>query len=237
MQYPLDQWELKKKNHLWQSQRQRRQQGGPGKVFFQNNWEPTWSCAFEQRIGSTGDGGKWLCDPHLIAAGVNCTVFSIGSQNDWSFETAVHTLAPQCDIHTFDHTIKNSVRNKPAHVNFHAQGLGPHKAGDVHPMHSLMALAGAFGKTIDVLKIDCEGCEYQVYKDITKPFVRQIVMEIHMGGNTAAHRVNAIFQHMHDAGYVIFHKEPNTIGCGGDCIEYSFLRLDLPTSRAPLKNK
>jgi hypothetical protein len=33
------------------------------------------------------------------------------------------------------------------------------------------------------------------------------------------------FYELHDAGYVIFSKEPNIVGCAGKCVEYSFIRL------------
>ena len=41
--------------------------GGPTpRAWYQNNWEPTFSCAHERRIGGAGDGPKWyaLARPH-----------------------------------------------------------------------------------------------------------------------------------------------------------------------------
>ena len=34
--------------------------------YFHVTHEPTWSCGFETKIGSRGDGGKWICDKHRI---------------------------------------------------------------------------------------------------------------------------------------------------------------------------
>eukprot|EP00277_Geminigera_cryophila_P042034 CAMPEP_0173102072 /NCGR_PEP_ID=MMETSP1102-20130122/37302_1 /TAXON_ID=49646 /ORGANISM="Geminigera sp., Strain Caron Lab Isolate" /LENGTH=123 /DNA_ID=CAMNT_0013996077 /DNA_START=682 /DNA_END=1053 /DNA_ORIENTATION=+ len=120
-----------------------------------------------------------------------------------------------------------NVRGKPEFVKYHPKGLGASNQGDVLTMESLLGSAGLSGLEIDILKIDCEGCEYNVYKELTKGFLRQILIEIHMGAPTPL-PVNQLFKHMQASGYVIFHKEPNTLGCSGNCIEYAFLKLNLP---------
>ena len=70
--------------------------------------------------------------------------------------------------------------------------------------------------------------QFDVYPEFTKGFIRQVLVEVHMRPQTTPVQVNAMFEHMRANGYVIFHKEPNTSGCAGDCIEYAFLKLNLP---------
>ena len=81
---------------------------------------------------------------------------------------------------------------------------------------------GHESRTIDIFKIDCEGCEWESYAGwFEGPKIRQIQVELH--GITKAHE---LMQHAYKNGYAIFHKEPNTLGCGGSCIEYAFLKLN-----------
>ena len=72
--------------------------------WYQNNWEPAFTCLHERRIGRWGDGGKWVCDPHRITlkkAADPCLVYSVGSNNDFSFEEAVpNDISMDCEIHT-----------------------------------------------------------------------------------------------------------------------------------------
>jgi hypothetical protein len=86
---------------------------------------------------------------------------------------------------------------------------------------------GHEGKVIDLLKIDCEGCEMTTFGTWfdEQTIIRQIQIEVH--GGTAGGSALRFFQFLRQKGYVIFHKEPNTIGCRGDCVEYSFLLLDM----------
>jgi len=226
LEYTDAKWERKKKVHARQSTRQHGPQSGTGRVFFQNNWEPSWSCGFEQRIGRIGDGGKWVCDAYLVSEASECNVLSVGSNHDWSFETSVHELNPRCKIHTFDHT--SGPAGKPDYVHFYATGLGPAKIGSVQTMDGILEMAGLHNKTVDLMKIDCEGCELEVYPQFTAGFIRQVLVEIHMPARVRPAQVNNLFEHMQRHGYVIFHKEPNTLGCSGDCIEYGFLKLNLP---------
>jgi hypothetical protein len=221
LKYTDDQWRRMRDVHLAQSLRQhgRRVENEKARTYFQYNWEPTLSCAFEQRIGDIGDGGKWICDAYRIAEEVECNVVSIGGNNDWSFEEAMHALNPLCKIFTFDHTI--TPINKPAFVTFHKIGLGTNDTGLILTLPSALRKIGLENEKIDIFKIDCEGCEKNIFPDLLTPDLRQILIELH--GNKWD--VDAFFRVMNSHGYTIFHKEPNTHGCGGDCIEYSLLKL------------
>ena len=78
------------------------------KEWFQDNYEPEFLCrhGHEVRIGRKGDGGKWVCDPHRIQrrkSSNSCLVYSIGSQGDASFESALlENVSTECEIHIFD---------------------------------------------------------------------------------------------------------------------------------------
>ena len=221
--YEEEPWKLKKNIHEQQSKKQVASGvGGNGRTYYQYHWEPSWSCDFEERIGPIGDGGKWVCDTYKIKNKTECFVLSIGSNNDFSFEDGIHNLNPNCQIHTFDHTVVPV--NVPPFVTFHDFGLANRDEGKLVTMKSALKLAGLSGKHIDILKIDCEGCEYDVFPEFFQGFIRQVLIELHY---TNEQSNDNFFESMAQHGYVIFHKEPNTYGCGGDCIEYSFLRLNL----------
>ena len=84
---------------------------------------------------------------------------------------------------------------------------------------------GHVGHTIDVLSIDCEGCEWTSYRDILESsdsVITQILMELH----GAPYVINDFFLEMKRHSYVVFHKESNTVEQGGGQIcSYSFIRL------------
>ena len=95
-------------------------------------------------------------------------------------------------------------------------------------MDGILKIAGLQHKNVDIMKIDCEGCEFDVYSQFTKGFIRKVLVEIHMHEQIQAVQANNMFEHMQRNGHVIFHKESNTLGCNGDCIEYGFPKLYLP---------
>jgi hypothetical protein len=220
LEYTDEQWMRMRAVHRRQSFKQIGRESQHGPEYFQYNWEPTLSCAFEQRIGQMGDGGKWICDAYRVAEAYECNVVSIGSNNDWSFEKAVHRLNPRCKIFTFDHTI--IPYDVPYYVSFHAIGLGSSDSGSLLTLESALRGIGLQNKTVDIFKIDCEGCEKDVFREFLKADLRQVLIEVH----TASWDVNSFFEAMTSAGYVIFHKEPNTYGCGGDCVEYGFIKMN-----------
>ena len=81
-------------------------------------FQPTFSCDLNHMLKlGAGDGGKWACiDPQLTKQ-QDCTVVSIGSNNQFEFEEAVHSKLPHCRILTFDCTVAEP--RPPEYVHFY----------------------------------------------------------------------------------------------------------------------
>jgi len=78
--------------------------------------------------------------------------------------------------------------------------------------------------TIDIFKIDCEGCEWETFQewfDESIPHLQQILVEVHQAPKD---HVLDFFDGMKDEGYVTFHKESN-IEFDPGCLEYGFMKL------------
>eukprot|EP00547_Thalassionema_nitzschioides_P011399 CAMPEP_0194256632 /NCGR_PEP_ID=MMETSP0158-20130606/37112_1 /TAXON_ID=33649 /ORGANISM="Thalassionema nitzschioides, Strain L26-B" /LENGTH=355 /DNA_ID=CAMNT_0038995375 /DNA_START=16 /DNA_END=1080 /DNA_ORIENTATION=+ len=190
--------------------------------FYQNHFEPEFSCQHERRIGKRGDGGKWICDPHRIASQKECLVYSVGSNNDFSFEESVHkNIGPHCKIHTFDKGPYMRGARK-AHVKYHRYFVGNDSGENVKSIATIVKELGHEGRTIDIFKIDCEGCEWATAKHwFEAPVtIRQVQVELH---NAVRKTTPQFFDIMWKHHYVITHKEPNTAYPGA--IEYAFLKL------------
>lgn len=216
--------------------------------FWQTHYEPDFVCQHEQRIGKQGDGGKWICDPHRIQQQVEngkpCLVYSIGSNNDFSFENSVHKdVHSECEIHTFDFgDYSEGARQAGGNITYHRQGLANLDRDDgfgtrFRSLDSTIQDLGHQNRVIDIFKIDCESCEYETasswfeatsQKNVT---IRQIQVELH-GGNPSSEEqlenIMGFFDLLYQQGYVIFHKEFNLLSIPtGDnlAIEYAFLKL------------
>lgn len=148
----------------------------------------------------------------------------------------------------FDGTDYSATVPKQMDIHFHNWGLrrdrGPNTNDDFSPDENLafpkiksldsikymslsqtMKILGHTDKVLDILKIDCEGCEWKTFKDWLgeRIVARQVLIEVH---RSPAPFARNFFNKMKEQGYVIFHKEPNLPGCpSGDCIEYGFLKL------------
>lgn len=204
-------------------------------LWYQNNWEPSFTCLHERRIGRWGDGGKWVCDPHRIVVkqDKSCLVYSVGSNNDFTFEEAVlKYISMDCEIHIFDPTIGEHPSEKPNYENvvFHPWGLADNDQGTNKTLATITNQLGHKGREIDIFKIDCEGCEWSTFTGWFEQGVmfRQLLIELHNGTDGDNPPMASQFMtYLQKKGYVIFHKEPNTLGCQGKCIEYSFVRLNI----------
>lgn len=200
-----------------------------GKHFFARNWEPSYSCTTRLRMGCPGEGGKWICDPHRHLLGDDCVVYSFGSRDEFSFETAIHAFNPKCTIHTFDPTVANPV-NKPHFVHYNHAGLGTTDASNASlgwyfTLHEVMQRLGH--NHVDVLKVDCEGCELDYWTlDVPEGTVRQLQVEMHwVNRHDTPERMHAFFGFLTRKGFAIFNKEANIEYSNGEAVEFALVHI------------
>jgi hypothetical protein len=189
-----------------------------------------------------GDGGKWVCDPHRLDDPQPCLVYSVGSNGDVSFEDAVKKeIGSHCEIHVFDMKDYSEVVHSVGAI-FHQWGISNKTSTDrrgrtYKSLKETVQELGHVGRTVDIFKIDCEGCEWQTFPAFFDAGVelRQIQIELHSKAKKDAKIIfNPMpipesfdfFEAMYRNGYVIFHKEVNIRWWHfGQCIEYAFLKL------------
>lgn len=145
----------------------------PGGLRVYDQFEPIISCPPNSPLRSYGtkgpgaDGSKWLCSlRHLESP---CVVYSFGGENDNTFEADILDTTP-CTVYTFDCTV-----NTPPTL------LGPrHQYGNfcigstqqsslyegILTYHQIQSIYGH--SKVDVLKIDIESCEWQVFAEWTR---------------------------------------------------------------------
>ena len=169
-----------------------------------------------------------------------CLVVSIGIGGSWEFEDALAHKG--CMVHAFDPThelMKKHllhVHDRPR-MRYYFLGLGGGSSSAVsgstgaskelygsiglerlRPLDHLMGLAraGRERRAIDVLKIDCEGCEWQAFNDMEKrtpdllASVQYLLIELHMTpryGLVEAAQLNVLMGHLIDRhGFRLFRK-------------------------------
>ena len=179
-----------------------------------------------------------------------CVIYSIGSAGDFSFEKGMEeVLGPgTCEYHIFDmrdFEEKMKLQNI-SRAYYHRWGLEKQGEENLEPgaefygMKDTVKLLGHENlDVIDVFKIDCEKCEWRIYRDWLLsglPSLQQIQVEIHSGDmQKMSHSDNhdhditpeiPFFDFLEESGYVRFHKEPNIQYNDGSCQEYAFLKLD-----------
>jgi hypothetical protein len=210
---------------------------------FWDKYEPEAICFDDERFGgsvrykSIGDGPKFVCGVDFIAKKAKnegCLVYSVGSNNDISFEKAVKAHMG-CEIHTFDPTVPEA--NFVGHdvATFHEWGFGEDNS-ELGPAYKSAATVikelGHTGRAIDIFKIDCEGCEVMVMAPLLESIangdvqVNQVQIELHQleGFASDGAALENFFGAVDKANFRIFHKERNQWGCQGyRCLEYSLV--------------
>jgi hypothetical protein len=211
-----------------------------------------------ERRAAFGDGPKWVCGLDALAAGPgnrSCLVYSIGSHNDFGFEMAVKAVHPHCEVHTFDPTLGTLPGDGganflgKAYSQFHDVGLGERPASGrtvgtnawrlkLRPLSGIIDKLGHAGRTIDILKIDCESCEWTALQPAFAALadgrfrIGQLQIEMHLlKKKTSQDDVDSFMDAADRAGLRLFHKEPNVLHNDGyNAIEFSFIHRDFACS-------
>lgn len=208
-------------------------------------FKPTISCppgTTLHRYGGSKDGGKWLCSFSGLQA--PCTIFSLGSCKDFSFEAAM-LEATECAVHTFDCTVPG--KSLSARHFYHKMCIGTSSRTDFITLDKAVAMVGA--SSLDLLKMDIEGYEYDVFADWnidTKYLPKQLSFEVHYTGiyaRTPNYRnmstmdtlvwpgvdqitlsqLAVMFLHLSNLGYGTVSQEPNVL-CQ-ICSEFTMMQV------------
>jgi hypothetical protein len=198
------------------------------------------------RVGTSGDGGKWVSDPQSLRTGA--VVYSFGAGTEISFDAEMAGLYG-CEVHCFDPTPsveRNFARCRPAQpvgrgtFSFHALGLGPvsldpEKADDLVledqkcQVKRLGEIADELENSyVDILKIDIEGGEMAALTEILKSgtlarlSVKQLLVEFHLWDDEHWGSFVKIIGLLREQGYLIFRKEFNPLHAE-KCAEFCFL--------------
>ena len=184
-----------------------------GPAWFQTFWEPCAPCCNQTRIGRAGDGGKWICASKMARSPA---LLSIGSNNDFSFELDFKRRFDPRTIDVYDHT---SAPHSDPTIRFHKLRMSSRFLE-----RELKRL-----KIVDVLKVDCEGCELELFSDDVMRMLRrmktQILVEVHWMF-LKQRGVAKLWQHFAEAGYGPYHKEPNIQFSDGSCVEYALVPIE-----------
>ena len=203
--------------------------------------EPSYSCPHEELVGTYGDGVKWICNPRLLSvrakeAGRVCVVYSFGSHGESQFEQDMSRIS-SCEIHTFDPGIVNTS------ATLHRTAIGPidSEQGEIHldarkiesniirvPMKRLSTIMKELNHDVaDVMKIDTEGAEFSIIKDMAASSsiekVGQMQIEVHWWDESDQQQVWDMFDTLNSHGMVVFHKEINILYPKG--AEYALMHL------------
>ncbi|CAI5462625.1 unnamed protein product [Closterium sp. Yama58-4] len=209
---------------------------------------PTYPCAINERIGKWGDGGKWTCLLPNAIQKTNPVVYSIGSFGMYSFEESMHKILG-VKPYTFDPFLNPTnleIMKNLTCLHFNEIGLsgvaslaGYKKNSPDKKFLTLPEIMKELGHTyVDVFKIDCEGCEVDMIKDMAAAYLNtgnklalhggnlpfgQILIELHNMNNASISLET--FYTLERLGYRMFSIEYNPY-CPF-CVEMSLIHESL----------
>lgn len=128
------------------------------------------------RIGGPNDGG------YVVAKDLSRQkiLYSIGVGPQVKFDEELAELGYQ--VFQYDHTVDAPPATSDS-FHFHKLGIAPESDGDtLITLHDTLEMNGHYGQDGLLLKIDIEGCEWDVFDQIDSDILKsfdQIICEIH----------------------------------------------------------
>jgi len=157
------------------------------------------------------DGHKYVCEDDFTEE-EECLVYTIGVNNDASFEDAMASTG--CEVYAHDHTVKEFPNTKYKNVHFVKLGIGASNTNEVKTLDTLLRDNGHSNRTINYLKVDVEGAErdsmMQWFKSGSLANVRQIGIEFH-DVPTHSKEYFTIVQELYKLGFVTIMWDINRI--------------------------
>ncbi|PIO69455.1 hypothetical protein TELCIR_08716, partial [Teladorsagia circumcincta] len=151
-------------------------------MYLYNNLAPEAYCPELVRVGTTNDGGKWICSPFRIP--VSCNILSLGMYNEITFEQELQHITDQrCNLFAYDmnkqepRTLALLKRIKVG-VRVAEVSAETNELKKQYTIEDLMKFEGI--SNFEILKIDIEGSEFQVIPPLLRKHKpAQILIEIH----------------------------------------------------------
>ncbi|WKY16199.1 hypothetical protein Q1695_001131 [Nippostrongylus brasiliensis] len=189
-------------------------------MFLYNNLAPEAFCPELLRVGTTNDGGKWICSPYSFPT--NCNIISLGMNNQITFEEELqHMTGNRCRLFAYDmieqkrHTLSRLAAagikaGKVELSDITDQEKNQYTIEDLMKMEEISEL--------EILKVDIEGSEFK----IIIPFLRfhtpaQLLIEIH----GTPYETTTLLRDIATLGYWLYSYEIN--GAWPNLCEFSFI--------------
>ncbi|KAH8988086.1 methyltransferase domain-containing protein [Lactarius akahatsu] len=213
---------------------------------------PAFQCPHRvQRVGTLGDGGKWVCGLDRVVKQDKCVIYSFGINGESSFESTLLKRAPGCEAWGYDYSVNSwgpeitgdpEVRDRAHFRPFALGGTNNHEDHDNPKYWTLDSLMDLNGHTfIDILKIDIEGGEFDALTAFLSTHaaaegdvlpVGQLQLEIHAReGHENFEYFARWWAALEAAGLRPFWTEPNLVyinlvrGVRPELAEYSFINI------------
>jgi hypothetical protein len=146
-----------------------------------------------------------------------CVFFSYGISHDWTFDSQL-AMDWNCEGLLFDPTINHPPVMQPGNLKFARKGapiLGGNSFEVISPVKLRKELKY---ERVHVLKMDCEGCEYALIKDVAQEDLNffdridQFSVEIHLStkwirSNEHINNLGLLYHVLFSAGFELIHKD------------------------------